>query len=67
MMSACKVLIRKYRLGDDSQIKSLLKDAAMSTVWPFFFSSARRELVSQMILLLAAILFVVVGTPLLHR
>ena len=66
-MSACKVLIRKYRLGDDSQIKSLLKDASMSTVWPFFFSSARREFVSQIILLLAAILFVVIDFSLLNR
>lgn len=64
---SCKILIRTYRYGDEAEIKTLLKDAAMSTVWPFFFSSARREIISQMILLLAAVLFVVVGTPLRYR
>lgn len=60
----CQVLIRAYRIGDEAEIKSLVKDAAMATVWPFFFSSARREVISQFILILAALLFVVVGVSL---
>ena len=66
-MAPCRVLIRSYRYGDEPQIKKLINEATMATVWPFFFASARKELISQLILLLAAVLFVVIGTPLHYR
>ncbi len=60
----CKVLIRSYRYGDDNQIKSLNTEGAMGTVWPFFLASARREAIAQIVLMVAALLFIVVGLPL---
>jgi ribosomal protein S18 acetylase RimI-like enzyme len=62
----CKILIRPYKYGDESKLKRLLADSAMTTVWSVFLATARRELVSQTILILSAICFVVFGLPLIH-
>jgi len=62
----CKIIIRPYKYGDESKLKRLLADSAMTTVWSVFLATARRELISQTILVLAAILFVVFGLPLIH-
>jgi hypothetical protein len=62
-----KVIIRCYTHGDELHIKRLLDEATMSTVWPVFVATARRELVSQFILMFAAFLFVVLGWPLSQR
>ena len=64
---ACKILIRKYRYGDDDDIRALVNEATMDTVWPFFFGAARREAIAQIVLMVAALLFIVVGLPLHYR
>lgn len=60
----CKILIRPYKYGDELQLKRLLTDSAMTTVWSVFLATARREVISQSVFLLAAIFFVVFGLPL---
>ena len=63
-----RVLIRKYRgPSDDVAIKSIVDSGAMSTVFSFFLSMATREFVSQAVLMLSAVLFIVVGFPLHYR
>lgn len=59
-----KVIIRKYQPGDEKAIESLVAKGTMVTVNPFFLSSAIKEGVIQLILMTAAILFIVVGTSL---
>ena len=39
-----RVLIRKYRYGDEKAIIRLVKEGTMMTVNPFFFSAATREM-----------------------
>ena len=62
--SSVDVVIRPYQYGDEGQIKRILKNSTMKTAWPCFLSFAKREVVSQSILLVAAFLFVVAGLPL---
>ena len=92
-----KVLIRKYRYGDEKAIIRLVNEGTMVTVNPFFFRAATREMIvsyllklqqtriflycmiyqlratffvyfqAQVILMLSAILFIVVGTSLKYR
>ena len=59
------IRIRPFHYGDDAKVKRLLDQAAMSTVWPMFLGFAKREVTSHLILMLAAILFVVVGLQLI--
>lgn len=59
-----RVFIRRYRLGDETAIRNIVDSGAMSTVLPFFMGTATREFVSQAILMLSAVLFIVIGTPL---
>jgi len=59
-----KVLIRKYRYGDEKAIIRLVNEGTMVTVNPFFLRAATREVIAQVILMFAAILFIVVGTSL---
>ena len=40
-----RVLIRKYRHGDEKQIVRLVNKRTMVTVNPFFFKAARREMI----------------------
>ena len=67
IMSIPKIFIRKYQPGDDAAIQKLVAQGAMTTVNPFFLSSAFREGIIQLILMLAAVLFIVVGTSLKYR
>ena len=59
------VIIRPFRYGDDAKVQKILDQAAMSTAWPMFIAFAKREVTSQIILMLAAILFIVVGLQLM--
>lgn len=59
-----RVLIRKYRHGDEKPIVDLVNSTTMITVNPFFFSAATKEMVAQAILIQAAVLFIIVGTSL---
>lgn len=59
-----RVLIRKYRFGDEKAIIRLVNEGTMVTVNPFFLRAATREMIAQLILMFAAILFIVVGTSL---
>jgi len=59
-----KVVIRKFRYGDEKAIIRLVNEGTMVTVNPFFLRAATREMIAQVILMLAAILFIVVGTSL---
>ena len=63
----CKIVIRPYKYGDEPKLKRLLAESAMTTTWSVFLATARRELVSQSILIMAAIFFVVFGLPLTQR
>lgn len=63
-MTLPKVIIRKFQPGDEGAVSKLVAKGAMVTVNPFFFSSAVKEGVIQLILMTAAILFIVVGTSL---
>ena len=40
-----KVLIRKYRYGDEKAIIRLVNQGTMVTVNPFFFRAATREMI----------------------
>ena len=40
-----KVLIRKYRYGDEKAIIRLVNEGTMVTVNPFFFRAATREMI----------------------
>lgn len=64
--SSPSVVVRPFQYGDEKQVKRLLHQATLGTTWPMFFSFARREIISQSILILAAVLFVVVGLPLAY-
>ena len=45
-----KVLIRKYRYGDEKAIIRLVNDGTMATVNPFFLRSATREVIVSVII-----------------
>ena len=59
-----RVLIRRFRPSDAAAAKALARRAALTSVVPFFTAMAVRETTWQVALMLAAILFVVVGFPL---
>jgi len=61
-----KVLIRSFKYGDEPQIQRLVNEATMSTVWPVFATSVSDATIFSCVLILSAILFVVVGWPLLY-
>lgn len=57
-----RVLIRRYRgADDDAGIRRIVDAGTMSTVFSFFLSMATREFVSQAVLMMSAVLFIVVG------
>ena len=60
------VIVRSFQYGDEKQVRRILHKATMGTTWPMFFSFAKREITSQSILILAAVLFVIIGLPLAH-
>lgn len=62
-----KVILRSYKYGDEPEIKRLIGEAYMTPVWPLFVATLRREIFSQLILMIAAFAFVVVGIPLIQR
>ena len=62
-----KVVIRFAKYGDEQQIKRLVNEATMSTVWPVFAASVSDAMIFSCLLILSAILFVVIGYPLVHR
>ena len=45
-----KVLIRKYRYGDEKAIIRLVNEGTMVTVNPFFFRAATREMIVSSLL-----------------
>ena len=59
-----KIFIRRCRYGDEKQISSLVTQATLSTVNPFFIKLASKETTAQFMLMLAAVAFIVFGTPL---
>jgi len=61
-----KVVIRFAKYGDEQQIKRLVNEATMSTVWPVFAASVSDAMIFSCLLILSAILFVVIGYPLVH-
>lgn len=67
MQKSGKVIIRRYKYGDETQLKKLLHEAALTTIWPVFMATAKREIISQSILIVAAILFVAGVLPLIYR
>ena len=66
-MEIPKVLVRKFRQGDEKAIKKIIAKETLVTVNPFFLSSVVREGVIQFTLMLSAVLFIVVGTSLKQR
>ncbi len=57
----CTVLLRPFRPGDDPGCEALIREATLSTVWPFFKTLATREATAQAALMSAAVAFVVAG------
>lgn len=66
-MEIHKILVRKYRQGDEAAVKKLVAQGALVTVNPFFLNSVVKEGIIQLTLMLAAVLFIAVGTTLKQR
>ncbi|XP_020285382.1 probable N-acetyltransferase CML3 [Pseudomyrmex gracilis] len=63
-MSSTIIILRPFNSGDATSCKELIRDCLMSFLSATFFEMLFKELVFQIIILLAAIMFIFVGTPL---
>ena len=57
------IVIRNYKPGDESGCKQVVHEGIMSTVNPAFFAALTREVTFQIIIIMAAIMFVFMNFP----
>lgn len=57
------VIIRRYRSGDECTIRSIMSEATMATVGPFFWGGVLSEVFPQVALLVIAFAFIGLGIP----
>lgn len=57
------IVIRNYQPGDELGCRQVVHEGIMSTVKPAFFAALTREVTFQIIIIMAAIMFVFMGLP----
>ena len=58
------VVIRPYRQGDEFNLVEMIKDGVMSSMNSTFFGNLLKEITFEVMILLAAVMFIFVGMPL---
>ncbi|KAF4533190.1 hypothetical protein B566_EDAN001732 [Ephemera danica] len=64
MSSMSVVVLRDYHPGDEIQCQDIIREATMSTVNVAFISGLTREFTFQLMVLVAAVMYIFIGIPL---
>lgn len=55
------ILIRSYQQGDEIACREIIREGVMATVLPAFFAALTREVTFEIIIIMAAFMFVFMG------